>query len=128
MLAFGIGAGQIKGPDFLDNRYDVVALVPPNTEPLQVELMLRNLLIERFETHSHFDNKIMPVYALETMGLESKLEPCRMALLTASRAVVARSPRRRGLHLPRLPRSDDVRRSGSSHYRTRTGLFRQTRC
>ena len=72
MLAYGLGAGQIQGPRFLNgspenpaDRFDIAAKVPAGATADQVPLMLQALLADRFHLRFHRDNKTMDIYALE---------------------------------------------------------------
>jgi uncharacterized protein (TIGR03435 family) len=65
MLAYGVGARQITGPDVILNRFDIVAKIPSDATKEQVPLMLRTLLAQRFKLTLHRDQKTMQVYALE---------------------------------------------------------------
>src|SRR5580704_6851921 len=68
MRAFGVKNLQISGPGWLDTeRYDIIAKVPPGTTLEQANLMLRNVLVERFGLAFHRETKDMPVYEL-TLG------------------------------------------------------------
>ena len=66
MLAYGVGARQITGPDFLtQNRFDIIARVPADAKKEEIPQMLRALLAERFKLALHREQKTMQVYALE---------------------------------------------------------------
>src|SRR5580765_290952 len=65
MLAYRVGAPQISGPDWLTNRYDIIAKVPENATKEQIPLMLRALLEDRFKLAFHRDQKTIQIYALE---------------------------------------------------------------
>jgi uncharacterized protein (TIGR03435 family) len=66
--AFGVKKLQVSGPAWLDTeRYDIIAKVPPGTTPEQANLMLRNLLAERFGLAFHRETKDLLVYEL-TLG------------------------------------------------------------
>ncbi|HXP89025.1 MAG TPA: TIGR03435 family protein [Bryobacteraceae bacterium] len=72
MLAYGVGAPQIQGPNFLyvrpdapGDRFDVIAKVPDGATREQVPLMLRALLAERFHLSFHRESKTMQIFALE---------------------------------------------------------------
>jgi len=65
MLAYGAGAAQIKGPDCLFNRFDVVAKIPADSKKESIPIMLQTLLIQRFKLTLHRERKSIPVYALE---------------------------------------------------------------
>jgi uncharacterized protein (TIGR03435 family) len=65
MLAYGVGAKQISGPEWLTARFDVIAKVLGDATKEQVPLMLQALLAERFGLALHREQKTMQVYALE---------------------------------------------------------------
>lgn len=63
--AFDLKDYQISGPDWFNSvRFDVVATLPPNSTKEQFQLMLQNLLAERFKMTVHREKKELPVYAL----------------------------------------------------------------
>jgi uncharacterized protein (TIGR03435 family) len=64
--AFEVVSGnQIDGPSWiLTERYDIVAKAPENTPKEQIPLMLRTLLVERFQLKLHHENRQLPAYAL----------------------------------------------------------------
>ncbi len=67
--AFGVGTDQIKGPAWLRDfaampYYEIVATMPTDTTKAQSELMLQNLLIERFHLVFHYDTMKAPGYDL----------------------------------------------------------------
>jgi len=67
--AFGLGVDQIKGPAWLRDfaampYYEIVATMPTDTTKAQSELMLQNLLIERFHLVFHYDTMNAPGYDL----------------------------------------------------------------
>jgi len=74
MHAYGVGARQISGPDYVTDRFDVVARVPEDAKREQVPLMLRTLLTQRFKLSFHRDQKTMQVYALEVAKGGPKLQ------------------------------------------------------
>jgi uncharacterized protein (TIGR03435 family) len=72
MLAYGVGAPQVKGPRFLNgtsdspaDRFDIVARVPAGATPEQVPLMLQALLAERFHLEAHRESQTIQAYVLE---------------------------------------------------------------
>lgn len=65
MLSYGVGARQISGPDFLTNRFDILARVPAEASREQIPLMLQTLLAQRFKLALHREKKVMQIYALE---------------------------------------------------------------
>jgi len=63
--AYDIKEYQIVGPDWLDSeRFNVIATVLPGTTKEQFQLMLQNLLADRFQLKLHRDTKEMAVYSL----------------------------------------------------------------
>ena len=64
-LAYEVKEFQVSGPDWLgEERFDILAKMPPNTPKHQLALMMRNLLGERFKLSTHREQKVMPVYAM----------------------------------------------------------------
>jgi uncharacterized protein (TIGR03435 family) len=57
---------EIAGPDWIqsENRYDIVATAPGLPTEDQMRLMLRNLLIERFQMKIHRETRNLDVYVL----------------------------------------------------------------
>lgn len=69
--AYGAGAFQIFGPDWIDpaprspeGRFDLVANLPAGTTKDQLKLMWQNLLKDRFGLTMHREPRQMPVRAL----------------------------------------------------------------
>ena len=64
-IAYGISPYQISGPSWLDNeRFTVTAILPEGASKDQLKLMMRNLLIERFQLAAHFEKKQVAGYQL----------------------------------------------------------------
>lgn len=77
--AYGVKENQVQGPDWLDSeRFEIVAKIAPNTPPAQINLMLQNLLAERFQLKTHREKKVLPVYAL-IVAKPGKLKPADSA-------------------------------------------------
>jgi uncharacterized protein (TIGR03435 family) len=58
-------SGQIAGPSWMfTERYDIVAKAPDNTPREQIPLLLRTLLVERFQLTLHRETRDLPMYAL----------------------------------------------------------------
>jgi uncharacterized protein (TIGR03435 family) len=56
---------QISGPSWLgEEKYDFICKIPPGTTKQQFQLMLQNLLAERFKLTLHHQTKDFPVYEL----------------------------------------------------------------
>ena len=73
--AYDLKSFQIVGPAWLDSeRYDIVAKVPPGATSGQVNIMLQNLLADRFKLSAHRDRKDLPLYALIVGKDELKLK------------------------------------------------------
>src|ERR1035437_703025 len=65
MSAYAVKGYQINGPKWLDSeRFDIVAKIPKGATKEQFQLMLQNLLAERFKLTLHHETKELPVYAL----------------------------------------------------------------
>jgi uncharacterized protein (TIGR03435 family) len=62
---YGVARDQISGPDWLTTElYSVAAKIPPNTTKDRFNLMLQNLLAERFHLTLHHGTKDFTVYEL----------------------------------------------------------------
>lgn len=76
-FAYGIVSdAQLIGPDWIkskDVRFDIVALIPPNTSRDQINLMLQNLLAGRLKTAVHHEQRQLPYLALIVGKNGSKL-------------------------------------------------------
>jgi len=71
MLAYGVGAPQIIGPDWLSvkelsraDHFDVSARIPEGSTPGQVPPMLQSLLADRFHLTFHQETRVLGAYAL----------------------------------------------------------------
>lgn len=64
-LAYGLDFDQISGPSWIGGQlYTLSAKLPPGTSKEQLQLMLRDLLSERFHLQFHFIQKEFAVYEL----------------------------------------------------------------
>lgn len=70
-------AGDVSGgPSWLDSeRFDIVAKAPPNTTEDTLRLMLQTLLTQRFKLATHWEQKVMTIYALVAGKGGFKLQP-----------------------------------------------------
>jgi uncharacterized protein (TIGR03435 family) len=74
--AYYVQPFQVAAPAWLQAvRADVTAKYPPGTKPKEVELMLRELLAERFKLTIHRETKVLPGYALVVAKGGFKLKP-----------------------------------------------------
>jgi uncharacterized protein (TIGR03435 family) len=75
--AFGIRVDQITGqPQWLGKeRYDIVANIPDGATKEQFNVMLGNLLRDRFHLRFHMGSKTLPVYALRVAKGGPKFKP-----------------------------------------------------
>ena len=65
MTAYAVKGYQLSGPKWLDSdRFDIVAKIPNGATKEQFQLMLQNLLAERFKLTLHHETKELPMYAL----------------------------------------------------------------
>ena len=63
--AYGVKDFQISGPSWLDTeRFEVQATMPPETTKEQLQIMLQNLLAERFKLTVHRETKDFQMYSL----------------------------------------------------------------
>ena len=63
--AFAVRPDQITGPKWLGmERYDIVANIPEGATKEQFNIMLGNLLRDRFHLRFRMDSKVLPVYVL----------------------------------------------------------------
>ena len=63
--AYEVKGYQITGPKWLDSeRFDIVAKIPKGATKEQFQMMLQNLLAERFKLTLHRETKELPIYAL----------------------------------------------------------------
>jgi uncharacterized protein (TIGR03435 family) len=77
-MAFQLSSYQQPQADYGDRAmYDISAKVPPGTTKEQFNLMLRNLVIERFKLAYHYEKKEMQVYDVGVAkgGLKMKESP-----------------------------------------------------
>jgi uncharacterized protein (TIGR03435 family) len=68
---------DLKDRSFLADRYDIIANVPPGATLNQLNIMMQNLLAERFKLVVHHEMRPIPVYVLEVAkgGLKMKESP-----------------------------------------------------
>ena len=69
--------GQIiGGPDWMENdRFDVMASMPPGTTSPEMIAMVRSLLAERFGLRAHSEERQLPVYVMSVARGDGKLGP-----------------------------------------------------
>jgi len=76
-FAYGITDSEkiLGGPNWLErDRFDIVAKAPQTTSPDVVNVMLQNLLADRFKLALHKDTKPQPALALTTINGRHKLK------------------------------------------------------
>jgi uncharacterized protein (TIGR03435 family) len=75
MAAYDVRRYQVNGPDWLDTeRYDIVATVPAGSTKEQVNVMLQNLLADRWGVALHHDSKVFQVDEMVVAKGGSKLK------------------------------------------------------
>jgi len=75
--AYNIEFTNLRGPDWVfltSNCYDVAAKVPSGTSKEQFQLMLQNLLSDRFHLSVHHETKMLPSYTLSVSKAGPKLQ------------------------------------------------------
>ena len=103
--AYGIETDQISGPAWIDSeKYSITATIPPGTTPDQFQIMLQNLLKERFRLVLHHDVKEFTVYELTVAKGGPKL--------TAAAASNPNDPGRTGPSTDITPASMELDREG----------------
>jgi uncharacterized protein (TIGR03435 family) len=74
--AFNVKQYQISGPgEVLSQRFDITAKVPAGATKEDVQVMMQNLLAERFKMTFHREKKEMASYVLTVSPKGSKLKP-----------------------------------------------------
>jgi uncharacterized protein (TIGR03435 family) len=74
--AYGVKSFQVSGPGWLDTeRFDIVAKIPEGTTKEQFNVMMQNLLAERFKLVVHREKKDFPLYELTIAKGGPKLKP-----------------------------------------------------
>ncbi|SPE41586.1 conserved exported hypothetical protein [Candidatus Sulfopaludibacter sp. SbA3] len=85
---------QLSAPKWVDEeRYDIVAKIPPGSSQEQTRGMLRNLLKERFKMAAREETKEGPVYALVTGKSAVKLKESAVPAVSAVEAAAAEPAR-----------------------------------
>jgi uncharacterized protein (TIGR03435 family) len=65
MRAYDVQSFQVSGPSWMDNqRFDVIAKVPDGATKEDAQIMLQNLLADRFKLRLHKGSKEASIYAL----------------------------------------------------------------
>ncbi len=76
-LAYAVEDDQVDGPEWLsdlaDHKYTIRATMPPETTEDQFQLMLQNLLAERFNLKLHHEVRSFPGYELTVVPGGPKL-------------------------------------------------------
>jgi uncharacterized protein (TIGR03435 family) len=76
MTAYGLPVNLVLGPQWIDaDRFDITAKVPPGATKEEVNLMLQNLLADRFKLVVHRENREMALYELIVAKNGPKLKP-----------------------------------------------------
>jgi uncharacterized protein (TIGR03435 family) len=64
-LAYGVNLEQIDGPKWLgEERFDIIANLPPGATPQQIPVMMQHLLADRFGMVVHEQSKTSTFFAL----------------------------------------------------------------
>jgi len=84
-LAYGVTPDQITGPKWLgDERFDIVATLPPGATPQQIPVMLQHLLADRFGMTVHEENKATTFFALVPAKGGAKLKSVEKPEISAT--------------------------------------------
>ena len=108
LRAYGLRSYQLASPVPIDrDKYDIVAKIPPSSAKEQIDLMLQNLLVERFGLAVHWETRDLPIYELVVTKGGPKLkdpEKPQADLALPGRAANGRAPAMVGSDgLPVLP-------------------------
>jgi uncharacterized protein (TIGR03435 family) len=82
-VAYGVDPGDIVGPEWArevvpattSDKYDIDAVLPPQTTDKQLQIMLQKLLIARFAILAHREKKTVAAYALAVASGGLKIKP-----------------------------------------------------
>jgi uncharacterized protein (TIGR03435 family) len=76
ILAYGIPTQQVTGPAWIDSeRYDIVANIPTGATSEQVNIMLQNLLADRFKLVVHRETRELQRYELAVAKNGPRIKP-----------------------------------------------------
>ncbi len=93
VTAYDIKTDQIVGaPAWLDTDvFDIAATLPAASSPADVNLMLQNLLSERFGLSIHREQRLIDIYGLKVAkkGLKMKATPPTVAVIPAAPTVAS---------------------------------------
>jgi uncharacterized protein (TIGR03435 family) len=74
--AYGVQRFQIVGPRWFDDeRFDIIAKIPPGTTMPQFQLMLQRLLADRFHLEMHKEERSLSVYEMTVAKSGLKMRP-----------------------------------------------------
>ncbi len=81
LRAYDVKVYQVAAPDWMSSRrYDIVAKIPPDTSKEQFNLMLQNLLRERFHLALHHETREVRGFELVAARNGTKLKPSKDAV------------------------------------------------
>ena len=82
-MAYGpLSSGQFQASNYLNSlrsTFYIVAKVPPGATRQEFQMMMRNLLVERFKVAAHRELRVMPVYELTATKDGPKFNPAKPA-------------------------------------------------
>ena len=81
LRAYGLKSYQLSGPSWLDSaRVDILAKVPPGATKDQINIMLQDVLVERFNPTFHREAKERSIYELTLGKNGSKLKESDLSI------------------------------------------------
>ncbi len=89
MSAYSLAGYEYSGPDWSPLKFNISAKVPPGTSKDQFNLMMQNLLAERFKLKFHYGTKETPVFDLVVAKNGPKLHESADAAVTENAPVSA---------------------------------------
>ena len=82
--AYGVQRFQVIGPKWFDDeRFDIVAKIPPGTTIPQFQLMLQKLLADRFHLELHKESRTTSAYEMTVAKSGVKMKPAPLAATPA---------------------------------------------
>jgi uncharacterized protein (TIGR03435 family) len=110
--AFEVPFGQIRGPEWMmETLFEIDAVVAPDTSVHDCHLMLRNLLIERFQMKYHIGTTPVNGYALLMEKKGSAISPAQGVRAPSTKAILYNA---KGQAMPQLIGKAGIRRTVDS--------------
>jgi uncharacterized protein (TIGR03435 family) len=110
--AFEVPSGQVRGPEWMmETLFEIDAVVAPDTSVHDGHLMLRNLLIERFQMKYHIGATPVNGYALVIEKKGPAISPAKAVRAPSTKAILYNA---KGQAMPQLIGKPGIRRTVDS--------------